>query len=110
MRLTTQDKAEAFHRLHSENRILILINAWDAASARIIEEAGSQAIATTSAGMAWALGYSDGEQVGLRELLEACARICRVVTTPVSVDIEQGYGKTPDEVAATVRSLLELGV
>ncbi|MBO0797265.1 MAG: isocitrate lyase/phosphoenolpyruvate mutase family protein, partial [Blastocatellia bacterium] len=58
----------------------------------------------------WALGYPDGEQVGLRELLEACARICRAVTAPVSVDIERGYGKTPEEVAATVRSLLEMGI
>src|SRR5262245_51969308 len=68
------------------------------------------AIATTSAGMAWSLGYSDGEQLSAHELVEACARICRVVTTPVSVDIERGYGRTPAEVSATVRALLELGV
>lgn len=90
--------------------MLVLVNAWDAASARLFEQAGSPAIATTSAGMAWSLGYSDGEQVSAHELVEACARICRVVTAPVSVDIERGYGRTPAEVSATVRALLELGV
>jgi 2-methylisocitrate lyase-like PEP mutase family enzyme len=107
---TQQERAEDFHRLHTDGGILVLVNAWDAASARLFEQAGSPAIATTSAGMAWSLGYPDGEQVSLRELLEACARICRVVTAPVSVDIERGYGQTPAEVSATVRALLELGV
>jgi 2-methylisocitrate lyase-like PEP mutase family enzyme len=109
-RSTQQERAEAFHRLHIDGGILVLVNAWDAASARLFEQAGSPAIATTSAGMAWSLGYPDGEQVSVRELLEACARICRVVTAPVSVDIEGGYGQTPAEVSATVRALLELGV
>ena len=111
MRLTIQrQRAEAFHRLHAGDGILVLVNVWDAASARLFEQAGSPAIATTSAGMAWSLGYSDGEQVSAHELVEACARICRVVTAPVSVDIERGYGRTPAEVSATVRALLELGV
>lgn len=110
MKLTRQDKADAFHRLHAGDGILVLVNAWDAASARILEEAGSPAIATTSAGVAWSLGYPDGEQIGRPELLEACARICRAVTAPVSVDIERGYGKTPAEAAATARALLDLGV
>jgi 2-methylisocitrate lyase-like PEP mutase family enzyme len=111
MQLTTQqERAEAFHRLHTGDGILVLVNAWDAASARLLEQAGLPAIATTSAAVAWSLGYSDGEQVSARELIEACARICRVVTAPVSVDIERGYGRTPAEVAATVRALLELGV
>jgi 2-methylisocitrate lyase-like PEP mutase family enzyme len=109
-RTTQQERAEAFHRLHTGDGILVLVNAWDAASARLLEQAGSPAIATTSAGVAWSLGYSDGEQVSARELIDACARICRVVTAPVSVDIERGYGRTPTEVAATARALLELGV
>ena len=111
MRRTIQrQRAEAFHRLHAGDGMLALVNAWDAASARLFEQAGSPAIATTSAGMAWSLGYSDGEQVSAHELVEACARICRVVTAPVSVDIERGYGRTPAEVSATVRALLDLGV
>jgi 2-methylisocitrate lyase-like PEP mutase family enzyme len=103
-----QARAEAFHQMHTG--MLVLVNAWDAASARLFEEAGSTAIATSSAGIAWSLGSSDSEQISLRELLEACARICRVVRVPVSVDIERGYGKTTSEVAATVRALIELGV
>jgi len=79
-----RQRAEAFHRLHSGDGMLVLVNAWDAASARLFEQAGSPAIATTSAGMAWSLGYSDGEQVSARDLVEACARICRVVTAPVT--------------------------
>jgi 2-methylisocitrate lyase-like PEP mutase family enzyme len=110
MRQTTiqQTRAEAFHQMHTG--MVVLVNAWDAASARLFEEAGSPAIATTSAGIAWSLGYSDGEQISLHELLEACARICRVVTVPLSVDVERGYGKTASEVAARVCALLELGV
>jgi 2-methylisocitrate lyase-like PEP mutase family enzyme len=109
-RTIRQQRAEAFHRLHAGDGILALVNAWDAASARLFEQAGSPAIATTSAGMAWSLGYSDGEQVSAREFVEACARICRVVMAPVSIDIERGYGRTPAEVSATVRALLDLGV
>jgi 2-methylisocitrate lyase-like PEP mutase family enzyme len=109
-RTIQRQRAEAFHRLHEGDGILALVNAWDAASARLFEQSGSPAIATTSAGMAWSLGYPDGEQIGARDLLEACARICRVVTAPVSVDIERGYGRTLAEVSETVRALLELGV
>lgn len=109
-RTSQQKRADLFHRLHSGDEMLVLVNAWDAASAKLFEQAGSSAIATTSAGMAWTLGYSDGEQIPPRELLDACARICRVVTVPVSVDFERGYGRTPAEVSETVRALLDLGV
>jgi 2-methylisocitrate lyase-like PEP mutase family enzyme len=111
MQLTLQrERAEEFHRLHAVKKPLVLINAWDAASAKLFEQAGSAAIATTSAGIAWSLGYSDGEQMNKSELIQACERICRVVTSPVSVDIERGFGRTPAEVCETVRALLELGV
>ncbi len=109
-RVTQQERAEAFHRLHAADRVLVLVNAWDAASARIVEQAGSPAVATTSAGIAWALGYADGEQVEAREMIRACERICRVVNVPVSVDIERGFGRTTAEVCATVRAFLEMGV
>lgn len=111
MQLTLQKaRAEQFHRLHAGDKPLVLVNAWDAASARLFEQAGSPAIATTSAGLAWSLGYSDGERVDRRELVQACERICRVVTVPVSVDIERGFGRTTAEVCETVRALIELGV
>jgi 2-methylisocitrate lyase-like PEP mutase family enzyme len=111
MQQTIQQRhAESFHQLHADHQILVLINAWDAVSARIFEQAGSPAIATTSAGIAWSLGYADGEQLDPRELVAACERICRVVTVPVSVDIERGHGRTPAEVRATVRTLLDVGI
>ncbi len=105
-----RERAEAFHDLHAGERVLVLVNAWDAASARLFEQAGAPAIATTSAGVAWSLGYPDGEQISRDELVDACRRICRVVTAPVSVDIERGFGPTAGEVGATVRALLAVGV
>lgn len=109
-RTIQQERADVFHRLHAGDKALVLVNAWDAASARLFEQAGAPAIGTTSAGIAWSLGYSDGEQMNMRELIQACERICRVVTAPVSVDIERGFGRTPTEVCETARALLELGV
>ena len=104
------DPTAEFRRLHAGERALVLVNAWDAASARVVEEAGQRAIATTSAGMAWSLGHADGERMGAEELVAACKRICRVVKAPVSVDIERGFGATADEVCAVVRALLDMGV
>lgn len=108
-----QQRAGTLHRLHHEpSGPLVLVNAWDAASARLLERAGAVVIATTSAGMAWSLGYPDGEQVPRDEFVAACARICRVVgdAVPVSVDIERGFGHSTDEVCTLVRTLIELGV
>lgn len=103
-------QAEVLHRLHAPGKPLVLVNAWDAVSARVLEQAGAAVIATTSAGMAWALGCADGEQLPRDELIAACARICRVVQAPVSVDIERGYGGGSAEVVALVEALIELGV
>lgn len=108
-----QQRADTLHRLHHDpHRPLVLVNAWDPASARLLERYSAGVIATTSAGMAWSLGYSDGEQVPRDEFVAACARICRVVgdEVPVSVDIERGFGHTAEEVCALVRALIELGV
>jgi 2-methylisocitrate lyase-like PEP mutase family enzyme len=107
---TAQQQADALHRLHSEGKPLVLVNAWDAASARLLEQAGASVIATTSAGMAWSLGYADGEKLPRDELIAACARICRVVRVPVTVDIERGFGRSTDEVCSLVRALIDLGV
>lgn len=103
-------RAERFHQLHAAAEPLALVNAWDAASARIVENAGAQAIATTSAGMAWALGYPDGERMPVEELLAACRRICQVVTIPVSVDIERGFGLDAKDTGGLVGALIQLGV
>jgi 2-methylisocitrate lyase-like PEP mutase family enzyme len=102
-------KARLFRQMHDRTRVLLLPNAWDAASARLFARAGFSAIATTSAGVAWSLGYADGEQAPLDEVLAATARITRAVDLPVTADIESGYGATPDAVGATVRAIIAAG-
>ncbi len=110
--MTRVERAAAFRRLHQSPRTtaLLLPNAWDAMSARIIEQAGAAAVATTSAGLSWALGRPDGQGITRDEMLEAVRRIVRAVRAPVSADIEGGYqGGTPDDVAATVRAVVDAG-
>src|SRR5262249_11887222 len=106
---TQREKAEAFLRLHDRSTILILPNAWDAASARIFEEAGARAIATTSAGIAFAHGYPDGQRIGRGEMLEVVARIADRVALPVTADLEAGYGPTPEDAAETARGAIAAG-
>jgi 2-methylisocitrate lyase-like PEP mutase family enzyme len=99
-----------FRRLHSNTTPLRLPNAWDAGSARLFESQGASAIATTSAGVAWALGYRDGRLFPVNEAIAVAARMARVLTVPLSVDIENGYSDDPREVAETVMRLIDLGV
>ena len=103
------DKAERLRALHHGPPVLVLANAWDAASARIVESEGFPAVATTSAGVAAALGYADGGDVPAREMIEAVARIARAVSVPVSADIEHGYASTPDAVADVVMRVVAAG-
>jgi len=102
-------KAELLRKLHHGPQILILPNAWDAISALIIEEAGFPAVATTSAGVAAALGYPDGQRVQRDEMLQAVARIARVVQVPVTADLEAGYANTPSEIADFARATIASG-
>lgn len=102
-------KAELFRRLHNRTRTLLLPNAWDAMSARLFEHAGFEAIATTSGGVAWALGYRDGEDAPRDEIIAATARIARAVDVPVTADIEAGFGSTPEYVADTVKAIIAAG-
>jgi 2-methylisocitrate lyase-like PEP mutase family enzyme len=106
---TQRAKAEAFRAMHDRSRILVLPNAWDAMSARVIEEAGARAIATTSAGVAFSVGYPDGEAIPRDEMIAAIARIARVTTIPVSADIESGFAHDAREVAETVRRVIDAG-
>src|SRR5258708_37931560 len=92
-----KERAAQFRRFHHEAPLLVLPNIWDAASARIVEQAGFRAIATTSSGVAAALGYSDGQHISRDMQIEAIARITRVVECPVTADIEAGYGKSIEE-------------
>jgi 2-methylisocitrate lyase-like PEP mutase family enzyme len=98
-------KAEILRKLHQGPPILVLANAWDAASARIFEEAGFPAIATTSAGVANSLGYPDVERIPRNEMLWMVKRIAQAVSVPVTADVEAGYG----DPVGTARAVLEAG-
>jgi 2-methylisocitrate lyase-like PEP mutase family enzyme len=104
------DKAIQFRELHRGPGALILPNAWDVASARIFEEAGFPAIATTSAGIAFSLGYPDGQRIPRDEMMARIGRIARAVQVPVTADIESGYGPSPEDAATTTRKLIQAGV
>ncbi|MFD3835790.1 isocitrate lyase/phosphoenolpyruvate mutase family protein [Streptomyces sp. NPDC058642] len=104
-----RDRALAFHALHVPGRPLVLPNAWDTASARVVEDAGAAAVATTSAGLAWALGAADGDRVERERVLGVVADIVAAVGVPVSADVESGYAEDPAGVAATVRAVLAAG-
>jgi 2-methylisocitrate lyase-like PEP mutase family enzyme len=104
------NRAQILRALHRPPPILLLPNAWDLMSARIFADAGYPAIATTSGGVAWALGYADGEKTPWNEVVAATAKIAGAVSVPVTADIEAGYGKTPDEVARHVIEIAHTGV
>jgi 2-methylisocitrate lyase-like PEP mutase family enzyme len=102
---TQSEKAELFRSLHRGPEILVLPNAWDCASARIFEQAGFPAIATTSAGVAFSLGYSDGEHIPQDLMLATIGQISDSVELPVTADLESGYG----DVAKTTAGLIAAG-
>ena len=102
------DKAAVLLALHSGPGF-VLPNAWDAGSARILEQVGFPAIATTSAGIAWSSGVADSGAMDRDTMLEHVARIVAAVGVPVTVDLEAGYGDTADEVGRTVARTIELG-
>jgi 2-methylisocitrate lyase-like PEP mutase family enzyme len=102
-------KAEALRKLHGGPRVLVLPNAWDVASACVLEELGYPAIATTSAGVAFALGYPDGQRISRDEMLDVVGRIARAVSVPVTADMESGYGITPADMAETGRAIVNAG-
>ena len=103
------DKAIRLRQLHRGPRALVLPNVWDVAGARIIEEAGYSAIATTSAGIAFSLGYPDGEHIAPGEMIARIARIARAVNLPVTADVEAGYGPRPEDAARTTREVIQAG-
>lgn len=109
MTMTQHDKALLFRDLHTGGSVLALPNAWDVASARLIEEAGAAAIATTSAGVAWSLGSPDGDELGRDRAVELVARVAAAVDVPVTADIESGFGNDPDGVAETISGVLAAG-
>lgn len=103
------EKATAFRALHHGARILVLPNAWDIPSARVFEDAGFPAVATSSAGLMVSQGYQDGERMPRRELLAIVARIAERVAIPLSADVVAGYGRSAREVAATIQQVVDAG-
>jgi 2-methylisocitrate lyase-like PEP mutase family enzyme len=102
-------KAEAFRAMHRGERILLLPNAWDVASARVFVDSGFGAIATTSAGIAFTMGYPDGQRISRAEMLGVVRRIAAGVQVPVTADAEAGYGNRPEDAARTAREVAEAG-
>lgn len=102
-------KAERLLALHSGADPLVLVNVWDIASARIVEQAGFPAIATTSAGVAFAKGFPDGEKIHPDLMMEAIAEIAGAVSVPVTADVEAGYGMTPGSAADTAGKVISCG-
>lgn len=99
-----------FTALHQQNTPLLMANVWDAGSARAAQDAGYQALGTSSAAIAAMLGYEDGEALSFDELLYIVTRILSITRLPVSVDVEAGFGQTADDITANLRRLAEAGV
>lgn len=101
--------ADSFHALHAGPGVLRLANAWDAGSARLIESLGATAIATTSCGVAWAQGWPDGDALPVERLLAVIAGIARVISVPLTADIEGGYSDDLTAAAETVSRVIDAG-
>jgi 2-methylisocitrate lyase-like PEP mutase family enzyme len=107
--MPTRDRNDAeFHRLHQEG-LLVLPNAWDAGTARLMQSLGARAVATTSAGVAWAHGYADGDVLPLPALVATVTEIARAVSVPISVDMEGGYSSDPVVVGENVAAVVDAG-
>ncbi|AWH20562.1 isocitrate lyase/phosphoenolpyruvate mutase family protein [Stenotrophomonas sp. ZAC14D2_NAIMI4_6] len=104
------DRHHRFESLHRSADLLVLPTVWDAGSARLAEECGAQALGTSSAAMAWSCGHADACVLPEDALLERVRQILRVTTLPLTVDIENGYSDDPQQVAARVLRLADLGV
>jgi 2-methylisocitrate lyase-like PEP mutase family enzyme len=102
-------RATTLLELHRPGRPLVLVNAWDPGSARVVAGAGAAAVATGSAGVAFALGRPDGERRSREEMLAGGGAVASAVTLPVTADMEAGYGSTPDDVAETMGLVLAAG-
>jgi 2-methylisocitrate lyase-like PEP mutase family enzyme len=100
--------ARLFRKLHEEG-LLVLPNAWNAGTARLIESLGAKAIATSSAAVAWSHGYADGDHLPVPLLVETVSEIARVVKVPITVDVEGGYASDPSQAAATVAAVVDAG-
>ena len=104
--LEQKRKAEAFRAMHHGASPLLLVNVWDIASARIVEQAGFPAIATTSAGIAFSQGFPDGQKIHADRMFARIAQIAGAVNVPVTADVEGGYGEAPERASRTARNVI----
>jgi len=102
-------KAEQFRELHIPGRPFVLFNVWDAGSAKAVAEAGAKAIATSSWSVAKANGFADGERIPLELAIDNLRRIVSATELPVTIDLEAGYGDTPDAVGETIKLVIDAG-
>lgn len=105
-----QNKFDAFVALHQQATPLLIGNVWDVQSARVFEQQQFSAIATSSAAVAETLGYADGQLMSLDEYLFVVKHIAAAVSIPFSVDLEAGYGNTPQEIYNNIVRLHNIGV
>lgn len=105
-----KEKAELFLKYHHDKEILVLLNSWDISSSKLVEACGYKAIATTSMGVAAALGYPDCQVITLSEMISVIRGIVNAVKSPVSVDIEAGYGNNLDEIIDSVKKIIATGI
>lgn len=101
--------ATKFNDMHHGKKIFLLPNAWNGGSAKVFEKQGFDAVGTTSAGIAFSMGYTDGEVIVFDDLLRITKEIAKVIDIPLSVDMERGYGETPEEVKENVRKIIMAG-
>lgn len=105
-----KDKVTEFRALHAKGQILVLPNAWDAASARLVQDLGAKAVASSSAAVAWCHGYADGEGMPRDVVMTATREMLRVIDRPLTVDSEAGYSSDPAKVVEHVSALVDMGV
>lgn len=107
--MNQKQKAEAFRAVHLASELLVLPNAWDAVSAKVLQAAGFPAVATASASVSWAKGVRDGEGLTRTDMIDAVRLIAGAVDVPVTADIEKGFGETAGDVGETVSKIIAAG-
>lgn len=107
--MNQKQKAETFRALHHASELLVLPNAWDAVSAKVLQAAGFPAVATASASISWARGVRDGEGLSRDDMVDAVRLVAGAVDVPVTADIEKGFGENPAEVGQSVSRILAAG-
>ena len=104
-----KERAKSFYAMHQSEKMFVLPNVWNVGSAYVFEKQGFKAVATSSAGIAYDLGYPDGEDISFENLLEVVKRITARISIPLSVDFERGYGESVQEVKENAKRLILAG-